>query len=138
MKRFSKEKMIQVEQLISYATLMGLTGTDLISIGGRIEREKANIAKKANMEIINSFTCLPYGVNRNIDDRFKLKTPNGNYNFTRDSWDDWKILSLKTDATRYHHADRHAYDLPRSNNGWCPSRYALLLDIAAGKLQLNF
>lgn len=36
--RFSPEKQDQIRQLVSYVTLMGLSGKDLISIGGRLER----------------------------------------------------------------------------------------------------
>jgi len=37
-RRFSPEKQEQIRQLVSYTTLLGLTGKDLISIGGRLDR----------------------------------------------------------------------------------------------------
>ena len=139
MKRFSKEKMQQVEQFIAYATLMGLTGEDLVSIGGKLTRDSKRDIIKANMEIVRSFECLKIGGDWNISSRFKLKTPAGNYNIHNDQWSyhEWTIHSLKTKAKKTVVADPYNYDLPKVDYQ-TRARYALLLHIAAGKIPLNF
>jgi hypothetical protein len=137
-KRFPADKQEQVRQLVGYATLMGLSGKDLVSIGGKLDRIKAARERASNMEIINSFNCLPIGADskRSSDDRFKLKTSNGNYNF-ENHYGRWKVTSLKTKATKVHQIDSYDYELPRLS--WDRrSRYVVLLDISQGKLVLNF
>ena len=48
-KRFPREKQEQIRQLVNYATLMGLDGKDLISIGSKLERIKSNATNSAKM-----------------------------------------------------------------------------------------
>lgn len=142
-KRFPAEKQDQVRGLVEYATLMGLTGKDLVSIGGKLDRLKQAIEKKSNLEIINSFQCLAIGadakrrrVDEALDERFKLKTANGSYNF-ENSYGHWKVTSLSTKVTINHKPDEYAYSL--GNVNWRRrSRYSVLLDISRGKLVLNF
>ena len=139
--RFGESKQLQIEQLVAYAELLGLSGSDLVAIGGKIEREKAKAQKIANMEIIRSFECLPIGrdVINEMSDRFKLKTINGSYNFyNQDGWGFWEVLSLKTKVRKTYHVDMFGHELPKVKGYRVKSRYALLLDIAAGKIQLNF
>lgn len=139
--RFSDEKMIQVEQLIAYATLLGLSGEDLVSIGGKISREQSKAKKINNMEIVKSFECLPIGRDRITENsvRFKLKTTAGSYNFENmDHWNQWEIFSLKTKTRKMHSTGMWEYELPKTSSYQTRSRYALLLDIANGRLQLNF
>ena len=138
--RFSEARQDQVEQLIAYAELLGLSGRDLVAIGGKMDRERAKLKKVANMEIVRSFECLPIGRDQ-IDDytiRFKLKTVSGAYNFELiDGWNMWQVVSLKTKVAKTHYTDMYEYDLPK--NHYRPkSRYSILLDIASGKFLLNF
>lgn len=51
-KRFPREKQEQIRQLVNYATLMGLDGKDLISIGSKLERIKSNATIQENRKII--------------------------------------------------------------------------------------
>lgn len=137
--RFSKDKQEQLEQFVAYAQLMGLSGRDLVAIGGKIDREQAKQRKIANMEIVRGFECLPIGADDKyqLDIRFKLKTVAGAYNFDDDGWNRWEVTSLKTKVQRVHHVDTYDYDLPKTNYR-TRSRYAMLLDIAAGKFKLDF
>ena len=140
-KRFPADKQEQVRGLVSYAQLMGLSGKDLVSIGGKLDRLKDAQERKRNMEIVNSFDCLPIGSDdksdRNRDNRFKIKTIHGAYNFESTWGDHWKVTSLKTKATISHRVGSYDYALGKVT--WARrSRYALLLDIASGKLALNF
>ncbi len=139
LKRFSKDKQEQLEQFVAYAQLMGLSGRDLVAIGGKIDREQAKQRKLANMEIVKGFECLAIGADtqHDLDRRFKLKTTTGAYNFEDDGWSRWEITSLKTKSKKTHHVDIYDYDLPKTD--WrIRQRYAVLLDIANGRLQLNF
>lgn len=137
--RFSKDKQEQLEQFVAYAQLMGLSGRDLVAIGGKIEREQAKQRKIANMEIVQGFECLPIGADDKyqLDIRFKLKTVDGAYNFEDDSWSRWEITSLKTKAKRTHFVDTYEWDLPKTHYR-TRQRYAMLLDIASGKFKLDF
>jgi hypothetical protein len=137
--RFSKDRQEQLEQFVAYAQLMGLSGRDLVAIGGKIEREQAKQRKLANMEIVRGFDCLPIGADTKHDlgKRFKLKTADGAYNFEYDGWSRWEITSLKTKAKQGHSVDIWDYDLPKTDYR-IRHRYAILLDIAAGKFKLNF
>lgn len=139
-KRFSEAKQEQIRGLVQYATLMGLTGKDLVSIGGKLDRLKAQEERKRNMDIVNSFECLYIGKDRGleINHRFRLKTANGDYRFERTWGDEWTVTSYQTKCTVRHSAYVHQHNLP-AKPGWdARIRYALLLDIDRGRLQLNF
>jgi hypothetical protein len=138
--RFSKDKQEQLEQFVAYAQLMGLSGRDLVAIGGKLDREQAKQRKLANMEIVRGFDCLSIGTDNkyhDLDRRFKLKTINGAYNFYSDGWSRWQVDSLKTKVKLFHSVYDHDYDLPKTNY-MTRHRYAMLLDIATGKFKLDF
>ena len=139
--RFSDDKQDQIEQLIEYAQLLGLTGRDLVAIGGQIDRLQAKERKKANMVLIKGFECLPIGKDSNtawsLDKRFKLKTATGTYNFDSGGWSSWTVTSLKTKIRKDYNVDPYEYDLPSTDWG-TRQRYTMLLDIANGKFSLNF
>lgn len=137
--RFSEDKQEQLEQFVAYAQLMGLSGRDLVAIGGKIEREQAKQRKLSNMEIVRGFECLPIGADtrHDLDTRFKLKTTTGSYNFENDTWDGWEVVSLKTKIKKMHRVHSYEYDLPKTNYR-TRHRYAVLLDIAAGRFKLDF
>ena len=50
-RRFNQEKQEQIRQLVSYTTLLGLTGNDLISIGGRLVRLEKSKEIKQNRSL---------------------------------------------------------------------------------------
>jgi hypothetical protein len=144
-KRFSAEKQDQVRGLVEYATLMGLSGKDLVSIGGKLDRLKTSAEKNRNLEIIRSFALEPIGDDRKrkgnyleerFDRRFKIKTVNGTYRFDS-AYSGWKIQNVATGVIVHHNPDNYAYEM--GNPGWSRrSRYAMILDIANGHFQLNF
>ena len=143
-KRFPEEKQDQIRGLVNYATLMGLTGKDLVSIGGKLDRIKSARERASNMEIVKGFTCLPIGIDArrarvesHLDQRFKLKTTTGSYNF-KCEYSSWRIESLATKKVVNHRVDAYDYELGQSLSWDRRSRYAVLLDISAGKLKLNF
>ncbi len=141
LRRFSAERQEQIDQLISYAQLLGLSGTDLVSIGGKMNREQAKTKKSANLAIINGFRCLAIG-NDTINEyshRFKLKTANGAYNLELyDGWAIWEVVSLRTKVVKKHTTNIWEYELPKTHNYRLLSKYSMLLDIAASKFKLDF
>jgi hypothetical protein len=139
LKRFPEAKHAQVEQLIVYAKLMGLTGRDLVSIGGKMDREERARVIQENIGVINSFECLPIGKDSRyrVNERFKLKMAQGAYNFEYDTFDFWKVTSLRTGARKSYQTNVYDYELPKTD--WrVKLRYAILLDIASGKFLLDF
>lgn len=147
-KRFPAEKQEQVRGLVQYATLMGLTGKDLVSIGGKLDRLKESAERARNVEIVESFDCLLIGTDAKLpkhrqryatEERFKLKYPHGAYNFKYDG-PDWKIHSLKTGVIKSHRISYYSddYALPKSYS-WGKRRVCcMLLDIYNGKFTCNF
>lgn len=137
--RFPADKQDQIEQLIAYAQLMGLTGADLVSIGGKMQREQIKARKEANMKLINEFQCLKIGRDDSIDlnNRFKLKTADGMYSLTAGRWSVWTVVNTKTQAKHTHTANYYEYDLPKTSHR-TRIRYAMLMDIALGKFRLDF
>ena len=137
--RFADDKQDQIEQLIAYTQMLGLTGADLVSIGGKMQREQIKARKEANMKLINEFTCLTIGKDDSIDinNRFKLKTADGMYSLTAGRWSVWTVVNTKTQTKRTHEANYYYYDLPKTDHR-TRLRYAMLLDIALGKFQLDF
>lgn len=134
-KRFPKEKQDQIRGLVNYATLMGVTGKDLVSIGGKLDRLKASQEIKRNKEILKSFTCLTIGNDGSISARFKLEGRDGFYKF-EEHYSRYHVTSYKTKVTKMH--DPNYYDLGR-NMSWNDRRRAyMLLDIANGVFNLNF
>lgn len=147
-KRFSKDKQEQVRQFVAYAQMCGLSGADIRSIGDKLDREKKATERRQNMEIIAGFQCLPIGDDRRhekhksyfqqvLDQRFKLKTARGAYNFKQD-YQGWEIKSLTTGVTKRHPGHNWDYELSASLGWERRGRYTLLLDINSGKLRLDF
>jgi len=137
--RFSEDKKDLIEQFVEYAQLMGLSGRDLVAIGGKLDRESKKEVKKANMAIIKGFDCLTIGndFQWQLDNRFKLKTANGAYNFDIHPYY-VEIISLKTKVKQRHSIDPWQYELPRVSEWRTRARYTTLLDIAAGRIKLDF
>lgn len=134
--RFSDDKQDQIEQLISYATMLGLTGTDLVAIGGKMDREKKKANAKMNLELIKSVEIFRIGQDIDTEKRFKIKTPSGSYNFENNGWDTWKITSLAT-KTSIFYTTTNNIDLPTSS--WQRLHHQrLLYDVATGAVKLNF
>lgn len=143
-KRFPKDKQEQVRQFVAYAQMCGLSGKDIRSIGDKLDRERKAVERRANMAIVNGFECLNIGEDAKrsdkkyrLNNRFKLKTARGTYNFNYDYYDTYRITSLTTKKTINHKTNVWDYELPGKNYDEI-TRYAILLDIANGKLKLDF
>jgi len=145
-KRFPEEKQEQVRGLVSYATLMGLTGKDLVSIGQKLVRMDVAHEKRSNSARIADFVCHP--VDRNgreldIDSAFKLKTARGSYTFEQRGGLRWVVTSSKTRVKKTHSIHNRDAGFAGRSSGWYTSSYLhrrqqVLLDIADGHLVLDF
>lgn len=148
-KRFPKDKQEQVRQFVAYAQMCGLSGKDIRSIGDKLDRDARAILKRQNLEIVRGFNCLPIGVDKRyqakhykssslesaLNNRFKLKTARGAYNFHRE-WSSWHIKSLSTGIVKSHY---YSEDHELGSIDWnYRARCAVLLDIAQGRLKLDF
>ena len=142
-KRFPENKQEQIRQFVAYAQMCGLTGKDIRSIGDKLDRERKAVERKSNMEIVNGFECLNIGEDARrsdkksrLNDRFKLKTATGAYNFKYDYYG-YQVTSLQTKKVVNYRTDVWSYELPQRDYS-ALLRYTTLLDIAFGKLKLNF
>lgn len=136
MRRFEAGKEAQIEQLISYVTLLGLSGTDLIAVGGKMEREKVRQTRNHNDDIIAGYTLEKIGKDPNVDyhRRFKIKTLNGSYNFESESWNRCVVTNPKTKVQKYCTYENR----PVSAKGHSRQVKQMVLAIAYGDVKLDF
>jgi hypothetical protein len=141
LKRFPESKHEQIKQLMSYITMCGVSGRDLVSIGGYIDRQRANEqyyqAKARVQEYIDQKTICPISADKSdqIVNRFKFKTINGDYNF-RGDWASWEVFSVKTKTRQRYQPTSRSW--PGHLNWNRRSFYDMVLDIVEGNIQLNF
>lgn len=133
-RRFPADKQGQVEQFVSYAQLMGLSGRDLISIGQFMDRAVTRTKIKQNRELAQSVDCLPVGSSR-LDIEWKVKNNNGTYLFKSTRPGKFRIRSV-TSGTVIDHLTND-YELGALTFDKL-MRYNCLVDIALGKLTLDF
>ena len=137
LKRFDQNKHEQLEGLLQWCTLMGLTGKDLISLGGHIDRMQARNAAKANLDIVDGMGCQPVGQDKNMIGRWKFKTAQATYRFEETSgWYSVKITNTSTKAKKTVLVN-HTHDIGRMHYRK-QLRYLTMLDVYHGKIQLNF
>lgn len=136
LKRFDPEKREQLEGFLQWVQLMGLTGKDLVSLGGHIDRMQAREVSIRNREIVDNMGCQPIGKSQDMIDRWKLVTPRGTYWFEENGWNSRvSITSLKTKIKKTFNISD--YELGRMH--WRKHlRYRAMLDVHSGKILLDF
>ncbi len=98
-KRFSKDKQEQIRQLVSFATLMGLTGKDLVSIGGKLSRIESAQEIRQRKTAVEGYDVKPIGKTP-ITSRFKLTIGDVTYHFNGDDYySEWTVKNTKTNRT---------------------------------------
>ncbi len=141
-RRFSEEKQEQVRQLVAYATLMGLTGKDLVSIGGKLDRIKEKQEREANVRIAEGYliNTIPVGKtkaeqNNNEWHKWKYKDANGQtWLFETRSRYSLNIRSMATGKNKNFYPEIY---ISTGLHGKA-SKYNALLNIHYGKILLNF
>ena len=138
LKRFDKAKHEQLEGLLQWCQLMGLTGKDLVSLGGHIDRWEANEAMAKNKEIVKGIKIDKVGSDHGTENRWTIKTPTGRYLFEIGGYyDDVTVTSYKTKVRKTFHVHEHKYQLGRGH--WRQrQRMAVLLDYHYGDIKLDF
>lgn len=142
-RRFSDEKQDQVRALVNYATLMGLDGKDLISIGGKLNRIKERREMERNRDIADEFvkSCKPVGKDSMAkggrDLRRWVYTDGTGRKWRFDESDYWttKVTSDTGVTKRFRNLDR--YDISRSSGHLWTIRQ-VMLNVHHGTIQLNF
>ena len=139
LKRFDKAKHEQLEQLIAWSQLMGLTGKDLVSLGGHIARAQEREEVDRNINLVDNMGCEPIGKDSAMDTRWKFAqrgvvwhcVDSGGYASSV------RITNTKTKVTRTFRPGHHAL----GRMGWHSGRglrYRTMLDISEGKILLDF
>lgn len=141
LKRFPDSKHEQIKQLMSYIEMCGVSGRDLVSIGGYIDRQRLTAqyqhAKARAKEYIEQGTIRPIGKDRpdQIVNRFKFKTLTGDYNCSG-NWSSWEVVNVETKARQHFNTGNRNWPAHLRWNS--RSFYDFVLDIAEGQIQLNF
>lgn len=136
LKRFDKAKHEQLEGLLQWCTLMGLSGKDLVSLGGHIDRAQATAEAKSNRTLAETIQFDPVGEHDyNNSNKWSYLTPNGRYTFQESTWGRVSVTSNKTKVRK--HIQIEQYQLGRLQ--WQRrERLNCALNIIHGKIVLDF
>lgn len=136
--RFSTTKQAQVEQLVAYAQLMGLSGKDLVAIGGKMHREQVKSEQQSRLDLAMSVPVFAPRRGRKASmTEFKVQSINGFYRIRYLGYGDYEIANSKG-KRRKHYPDLYDNNLPRTRNTLVNSYRNILYDIATGKLVLDW
>ena len=94
LKRFPKDKHEQIAGLVQYATLMGLTGKDLVSIGGKMDRDSVRKERKSRLEICDSMV-VPLKGKKEAFPNFKIMMGGRQLTARRQYSSEWKFYDGK-------------------------------------------
>ena len=136
-KRFSADKQEQIRQLVAYTQLMGLTGLDLVSIGGKLARIQKRKELESNLAIGLSYECVIAGANK----KDKIKNENRKWYYTDGHGNKWmfngdyygiSVRNCTTGKTKTFYCDQ-LVAAPRINK-----RANVMCNVHYGTIQLNF
>ena len=137
-KRFPADKQEQVRALVNYATLMGLDGKDLVSIGGKLDRIKVRREIEANRAIIESMDIQTIGKDTSLRHRWAYVSDGVRYYFTNADWWGVNIRNSATNKSR-HVPIRSSYNLGTRfkyrENAFLAD---IMLNVYHGHVLLNF
>ena len=138
-RRFSEAKQPQVRQLVGWARLLGLTGRDLVSIGGKLDRATAQQELRRNKEIaLSMWHRVTYISHSHIeyhdpdsDNRYEIKVGHKSYySFDGETVDVWGGSTKEPKFTTH---DLKSYHCGASRCRWI---YRVLVNIHYGDLKL--
>jgi hypothetical protein len=95
-KRFPQEKQDQVRALVNYATLMGLNGKDLVSIGGKLNRVAAKRSMEANQHIVQSMGIRTIGKDKDCRNRWAYTGADGTVYHFKSGYSRYDITNTVT------------------------------------------
>lgn len=132
-KRFSDSKQEQIRQFVAYAQLMGLTGKDLVSIGGKLSRIEDRDDRIRRLEIVKSYDIKPVGKDKNSYQRFKIEIDGQTYHVQPD-WYECIVKNTKTGRTTRLSL---GHDDWGRNKAWqARNQYQFLWELYQGKVTL--
>jgi hypothetical protein len=135
LKRFDKAKHDQLEGLLEWCQLMGLTGKDLVSLGGHIDRAQRAEESKKNRALANSIQFDPVGGDTEMNNKWSHKNAHGRYTFESASWQRVWVTSNKTKVRKSF--SLQYYEVGRT--GWRNrDRLVSALNIVNGNIVLDF
>jgi hypothetical protein len=135
LKRFDKDKHDQLEQLIAWSQMMGLSGRDLVSLGGHIDRAQQAAETKSNRTLAETIKFDPVGGDTDMTLKWSYNTPMGRYTFQDSTWGKITVISNKTKVRRTFSVEMH--QLGRMH--WkTRDRLNCALNIIHGKILLDF
>ena len=139
-RRFSEDKQPQVRQLVGWARLLGLTGRDLISIGGKLDRATAQQELRRNKEIALgmwhrvkriSVWHIEYH-DPDSSSRYEIKA--GQYEYRANDIETVYVRRLTSPKdTKFTNQDLKSYHCGTSSDSWI---YCVLVNIHYGDLKL--
>jgi hypothetical protein len=144
--RFPDSKHEQIKQLMGYIQLCGVTGKDLVSIGGYIDRErkkettKSNLARIADLDIQLIAKAKRDTRQEWWHQRWRVVTANGNkYDFTDYTWNNYRVYSHATKITKSITAsDHYAGGWPSTWRYNKIQAHEIMMDVIDGRFLLNF
>lgn len=135
LKRFDPSKHQQLEEFIAWVRMMGLSGRDLVSLGGQMDRMEQRDTVLQNRAIVEGMQVDPVGSDRSTAERWTVKTINGRYKFQCD-YNMVHVVSYKTKKSKTFHVSEN-YELGKMH--WRKRiKYEALLDWHHGKIVLDF
>lgn len=137
-KRFPADKQDQVRSLVNYATLMGLNGKDLISIGGKLDRIQDRREAMANRAIIEAMDIQPIGKDTNLRNRWAYRVNGIRYHFYDADWYSVQIKNCATNRSKRFQVS-NSYNLgPRFKFRGSAFLADVMLSVYYGDISLNF
>jgi hypothetical protein len=111
---------------------MGLSGQDLVSLGGHIARAQQAEESRKNRELAETIKFDKVG---DSEERWSYLTPNGRYTFQDTSWGRVSVVNNKTKVRKTFNLEQ--YELGRV--GWQKrERLRCAFNIIPGKIVLDF
>ena len=136
-KRFAPEKQEQIRQLVAYTTMLGLTGKDLVSIGGKLDRIKARNEINDNRNLVLTIPVRTIGKDDTMRTRWAYVYDGTTYHFTDPGWWSVKIKNTKTNKTKTVVISEF-YEFGKFNingNRYLPN---IMLNVYRGDIKLDF
>ena len=135
LKRFDKDKHDQLEQLIAWSQMMGLSGRDLVSLGGHIDRAQQAAEAKSNRSLAETIKFDAVGGDTEMSNKWSYLTPDGRYTFQDARWGQITVVSNKTKVRKNFRTE--VYQLGRMHWGK-RDRMQCALNIINGRIVLDF
>jgi len=144
--RFPDSKHEQIKQLMGYIQLCGVTGKDLVSIGGYIDRERKKETTKSNLARIADTDIQLIGADKKSvrrewwHQRWRVVTASGEkYDFMDDAWHQYRVYSHSTKVSKTISPTNHySGDWPNTWRWHKICAHEMMMDVIDGRFPLNF